>query len=155
MFIPDLSDREVPDVESVRKGEIESIRRRFYVAMTRARHKLVLSYVRGGEVDRIDYTAEGEVVSTNGASRFLFEAGVVQAAEAVVTPEIPETKPALMPAEPAPAPAPRDGTLPHPCLWQPQRSQPIGPCLHQSPGPSRLWRNRQSPPLLRPPGKLD
>ena len=110
VFIPDLSDREVPDVESVRKGEIESIRRRFYVAMTRARHKLVLSYVRGGEVDRIDYTAEGEVVSTNGASRFLFEAGVVQAAEAVVTLEIPETKPALMPAEPAPAPP--AGTLP-------------------------------------------
>ena len=36
------------------QGEVESIRRRFYVAMTRAA-KLVFSFVRSGEVD--GYTA--------------------------------------------------------------------------------------------------
>lgn len=77
VYIPAANDRDLPDNESVRKGEVESIRRRFYVAMTRASEKLVFSYVRGGDTDRIDVTAEGEVVGTNGASRFLFEAGLV------------------------------------------------------------------------------
>ncbi len=81
VFIPAVNDRDVPDTESIRKGELESIRRRFYVAMTRASEKLVLSYVRGGDVDRIDLTAEGDVIGTNGASRFLFEAGLVHAHE--------------------------------------------------------------------------
>lgn len=81
VFLPSLNDRDVPDTDSIRKGEVESIRRRFYVAMTRASEKLVLSYARGGEEDRIDHTAEGDVIGTNGASRFLFEAGLVSAPE--------------------------------------------------------------------------
>lgn len=91
VFIPEVCDRDLPDSESIRKGEVEAVRRRFYVAMTRARRKLVLSYVRGGDVDRIDYTAEGDVVSTNGASRFLFEAGVVQASPEPEPEREPET----------------------------------------------------------------
>lgn len=78
VIIPAVNDRDLPDAESVRKGEVEAIRRRFYVAMTRASEKLVFTYLRGGEDDRIDLTAEGEVIGTNGASRFLFEAGLVQ-----------------------------------------------------------------------------
>ena len=79
VMIPNANDRDVPDAESVRKGEVESIRRRFYVAMTRASEKLVLGYVRGGDDDHLYATAEGETIGTNGASRFLFEAGVVTA----------------------------------------------------------------------------
>lgn len=124
VFIPDLSDREVPDMDSVRKGEVESIRRRLYVAMTRASRKLVMSYIRGGDVDRIDYTAEGDVVATNGASRFLFEAGVVQAKEPVAesqpTPvSTPEPKPATattQPVEPVATPTPKPEALPKPTV---------------------------------------
>lgn len=114
VFIPNLSDREVPDIETVRKGEIESTRRRLYVAMTRATRKLVLSYIRGGEFDRIDYTAEGDVVATNGASRFLFEAGLVKPGEPVAaaapieTPVAEDTssEPPSQTPEPEPKPTP-------------------------------------------------
>lgn len=85
VFIPAINDRDVPDTESIRKGEVESIRRRLYVAMTRAKETLVFSYVRGGDEDRIDVTAEGDVIGTNGASRFLFEAGLVQPSQPETT----------------------------------------------------------------------
>ena len=84
VYIPAVNDRDVPDTESIRKDEVESIRRRFYVAMTRASERLAITYVRGGDVDRIDTTAEGDVIGTNGASRFLFEAGLVHAQEEAV-----------------------------------------------------------------------
>lgn len=109
VFIPAINDRDVPDTESIRKGEVESIRRRLYVAMTRAKQTLVFSYVRGGDDDRIDVTAEGDVIGTNGASRFLFEAGLVQPSQSETTeqPVIQEAtsetaaKPNPITAEPA------------------------------------------------------
>lgn len=107
VYIPSVNDRDVPDTDSIRKGEVESIRRRFYVAMTRASERLVLNYIRGGDVDRIDHTAEGEVIGTNGASRFLFEAGLVQAQEE------PEALPV---ADATPAPSEQSVEAPSPAV---------------------------------------
>jgi DNA helicase-2/ATP-dependent DNA helicase PcrA len=142
VFIPDISDRDLPDSDSIRKEEVESVRRRFYVAMTRARRKLVLSYVRGGDVDRIDYTAEGVVVSTNGASRFLFEAGVVQAAPEPVTDtpvDAPDVAPA--PVEPEPVnPEPHPTPIPEPVAVQPAPPSPVPPPVKK--GRLKDWEPR-------------
>lgn len=92
VFLPNSSDRVLPNDQSLREGLGESVRRMYYVAMTRASHTLVVSYVRAGEADVIHRTMSGEVVSTNGASRFLFEAGLV-AQEPVEVPAVPAPTP--------------------------------------------------------------
>ena len=44
VYVPGLIDGEVPSRRSSSEADIEEERRMFYVAMTRARHKLILSY---------------------------------------------------------------------------------------------------------------
>lgn len=124
VVIPNVIDRDVPDADSVRKGEVEAVRRRFYVAMTRASEKLVLSYVRGGDADHIYYTSEGDVIGTNGASRFLFEAGVVSPAAPSVPDEAPVQKPAPVPvAEAVPEVPAEEPSIPEPA----PKPEPVAP----------------------------
>ena len=131
VILPRSEDGVMPPSIDVREGNIEAVRRRYYVAMTRAAEHLVISYVRAGEIDVIHRTAEDEVVATNGASRFLFEAGLVTMPEQVtsagneaedddhaVAPE-PETPVAIQvnpeqPARPAPDPEPATTPVPPP-----------------------------------------
>lgn len=96
VILPSFEDRTLPDEFSVRKGEIESIRRRVYVAMTRASKHLAVTYIRAGEHDLLHRTSDGDVVSTNGASRFLFEAGLVEDATDRLAPQADDAS-----AEPA------------------------------------------------------
>lgn len=130
VYLPSVNDREVPDTESIRKGEIEAVRRRFYVAMTRASEKLVMSYVRGGDVDRIDHTAEGDVLGTNGASRFLFEAGVVNAQESGSATKEPAAQEPVVEASkeqsptPSPEPVAKRTPAPEPVAPQPVATPP-------------------------------
>lgn len=116
VILPNCNDRVLPDDRSVREGLLESVRRQYYVAMTRASWRLVIGYVRSGEQDIIHRTGNGEVVATNGASRFLFEAGLVGQQEPAVEgervvegagePGAPAGVPVATPApQPAPEPA--------------------------------------------------
>jgi hypothetical protein len=117
VILPNSEDRVMPRPEDVREGNVESIRRRYYVAMTRAAEHLVISYIRAGNADVIHRTAEDEVVGTNGASRFLFEAGLVAMPEPESAADQGETPPVLVP-EPAPVittgPGPVDRPAPDP-----------------------------------------
>ena len=47
VFLPDLNEGILPGSHSAGDGDIEEERRLFYVAMTRAREKLYLSYTAG------------------------------------------------------------------------------------------------------------
>ena len=80
VVLPASEDALMPGDRSVRVGDLESQRRQFYVAMTRPTERLIVGYVRDGDVDEIYTTPKGEVLKTNGASRFLFEVGVVRLA---------------------------------------------------------------------------
>ncbi len=77
VILPDASDAQVPGANAMRLGDIESERRKFYVAMTRPSEHLIVGYVSNNSFDVAMRTSEGEIVATNGASRFLFEAGLV------------------------------------------------------------------------------
>ncbi|MGC4107429.1 MAG: UvrD-helicase domain-containing protein [Thermomicrobiales bacterium] len=79
-FLPMSGEGEMPDAQSVRTGNLEADRRAYYVSMSRAADILVVSYIRPGEADTIERSLSGEVTATSGASRFLFEAGLVQEA---------------------------------------------------------------------------
>ena len=124
VILPNSNDRVLPDEKSVREGDVKAQRRLYYVAMTRASERLVVGYVRSDDKDIIHRTMSGEVVGTNGASRFLFEAGLVhppkeERIEAVVetvgpppvsagsrAPEQVYTRPAASMQTPPPVPAP-------------------------------------------------
>jgi len=47
VFIPDLNEGIVPSRKSIGISDIEEERRMFYVAMTRAKEQLYMSYVTG------------------------------------------------------------------------------------------------------------
>lgn len=64
VFLPDLNEGILPGRRSIADSDIEEERRLFYVAMTRARERLCLSYVTGS----------GE--SRERPSRFLLPLGV-------------------------------------------------------------------------------
>ncbi len=49
VYLPDLNEGVIPSRKSITKSEIEEERRMFYVAMTRAKKELYLSYVRGNK----------------------------------------------------------------------------------------------------------
>ena len=49
VFLPSLNEGVIPSVRAGTRDEIEEERRLLYVAMTRARKRLYLSYVTGGE----------------------------------------------------------------------------------------------------------
>ncbi len=81
VVLPASEDSHMPGERSVRVGDMESQRRQFYVAMTRPTERLIIGYVRDGADDEIYTTPKGEVLTTNGASRFLFEAGIAKPVE--------------------------------------------------------------------------
>ncbi|HEU0165714.1 MAG TPA: 3'-5' exonuclease, partial [Thermomicrobiales bacterium] len=76
-FLPLSSEGEMPTVQSVRHGNLEAERRAYYVSMSRAADILVVGYVRRDPHDTIARSTTGEIIGTSGASRFLFEAGLV------------------------------------------------------------------------------
>ncbi|MGB3328025.1 MAG: UvrD-helicase domain-containing protein [Thermomicrobiales bacterium] len=80
VFLPMSGEGEMPDAHSIRSGHLEADRRALYVSMSRAADVLAVSYVRRGEADTIERSLSGEVTGTSGASRFLFEAGLVHEA---------------------------------------------------------------------------
>ena len=79
VLLPMSGEGEMPTLQSVQQGMLEAERRAFYVSMSRAADVLVVSYIRTGEhpVDTIDRSLSGEITGTSGASRFLFESGLV------------------------------------------------------------------------------
>ncbi len=77
VILPDATDAVIPGPHSMRTGSIEAERRKFYVAMTRASHHLVVGYTSREAMDVPSRTSDGELVGTNGASRFVFEAGIL------------------------------------------------------------------------------
>jgi superfamily I DNA/RNA helicase len=77
VILPDTDDASVPGPQSMRFGDTESQRRMFYVAMTRPSEQLIIGYASKESIDVAYRTSEDEIVGTNGASRFLFEAGLV------------------------------------------------------------------------------
>ncbi|CAA9328549.1 MAG: hypothetical protein AVDCRST_MAG93-6082, partial [uncultured Chloroflexia bacterium] len=101
VVLPDSNDGVMPGDRSVRSGDVESQRRQYYVAMTRPSETLIVGYLRQDDHDEVFRTSRGETLGTNGASRFLFEAGLigVNGAErisppltAVTSPTPPENK---------------------------------------------------------------
>ena len=77
VIISGCSDAHIPGPQSMRNGDTESERRMFYVAMTRPSERLIIGY-GCRRVDRHCLSYFGrEIVGTNGASRFLFESGLV------------------------------------------------------------------------------
>jgi superfamily I DNA/RNA helicase len=97
----DVDDTILPNPQSVRAGDLEPDRRTLYVLMTRALEHLVIGYTRTNDKDTIDRSASGEVVRTSGASRFLFEAGLVE--EGGPTTPTPKVLPTTLRPESAPA----------------------------------------------------
>ncbi|CAA9318318.1 MAG: hypothetical protein AVDCRST_MAG93-5618 [uncultured Chloroflexia bacterium] len=97
VVLPDSNDGVMPGDRSVRSGDVESQRRQYYVAMTRPSETLIVGYLRRDDHDELFRTSRGETLGTNGASRFLFEAGLIGVNEAepisppltVVTPPTP------------------------------------------------------------------
>ncbi|MDQ3540286.1 MAG: UvrD-helicase domain-containing protein, partial [Chloroflexota bacterium] len=81
VVLPESNDSLLPGDKSVRTGDIESQRRQYYVAMTRPSETLLIGYVRQDDHDEVFQTTRGEVLGTNGASRFLFEDGLIDANE--------------------------------------------------------------------------
>ena len=113
VVLPMSGEGEMPRLRNVQQGELEAERRLFYVSMSRAEDVLILAYVQREEgIDGIHRSAAGEITGTTGASRFLFEAGLVsetlatdeQDDEVVVPTAVPE--PATIVAETTPASVP-------------------------------------------------
>ncbi len=77
VVLPDAMDALTPGPNSMRLCDTESERRMFYVAMTRPSERLLIGYSSRESIDVAFRTSDGEIVGTNGASRFLFEAGLV------------------------------------------------------------------------------
>jgi len=78
VVLPMSSEGEMPSLQGVRQGNLEAERRAYYVSMSRASDVLYAAYVRTVGQDTIRRSASGEVTGTSGASRFLFEAALVQ-----------------------------------------------------------------------------
>lgn len=78
VVLPESTDSLLPGDKSARMGELEAERRQFYVAMTRASETLIVGYIRQGDSDEVYLNSSDEVLATNGASRFLFEAALVK-----------------------------------------------------------------------------
>lgn len=69
VYIVDLMDERFPNVKLMNKGgSLEEERRLFYVAVTRAKENVILSYAKRNEIKNIDYKP----------SRFLYEGGLIQ-----------------------------------------------------------------------------
>lgn len=108
VVLPLSGEGEMPGAQEVREGKLEGERRAYYVSMSRAADMLCVAYVRKGEQDTIRRSASGEVTGTTGASRFLFEAGLVQdwqpeiAADKDTPVAIVVPVPTLQPTPPAP-----------------------------------------------------
>ena len=70
VYIIDLMDGRFPNTKLMGKsgGSIEEERRLFYVAVTRAKEKLYLSYAKSDRVKKLDFLP----------SPFLFEAGLLK-----------------------------------------------------------------------------
>lgn len=81
VVLPESTDALMPGDKSARTGDMESQRRQYYVAMTRASETLIVGYIRQGDNDEVYRNSSGEVLATNGASRFLFEAGMIGATQ--------------------------------------------------------------------------
>ncbi|MGX2984665.1 ATP-dependent helicase [Helicobacter sp. 23-1048] len=68
VYIVDLMDERFPNTKLISKGgSLEEERRLFYVAVTRAKENLILSYAKRDEMKNIDYEP----------SRFLYEGGLL------------------------------------------------------------------------------
>lgn len=68
VYIVDLMDERFPNTKLISKGgSLEEERRLFYVAVTRAKENLILSYAKHDEMKNIDYEP----------SRFLYEGGLL------------------------------------------------------------------------------
>jgi len=93
VILPMSGDGEMPRPDAIFRGDLEAERRAYYVSMSRAADVLHVAYVREGSRDTIRRSASGEVIGTSGASRFLFEAGLVT--EDVVA-EVPRAEEALV-----------------------------------------------------------
>lgn len=65
VMLPDLIEGAVPHTKSMKGRELEEERRMFYVAMTRAKDELILSYVTGEKKEETP-------------SRFLFDCGLME-----------------------------------------------------------------------------
>jgi superfamily I DNA/RNA helicase len=77
VVLPDCSDALIPGHKQLSSSDMEAERRHMYVGMTRAVEELVVGYVRRDDHDEAEISGSGQVLATNGASRFLFEAGLV------------------------------------------------------------------------------
>jgi len=78
VIVPWCSDDDIPSESSRLADQIDGERRLFYVTMTRAAEQLHLIYVQASSVDEVKRSASGTIYGTSGASRFLFEAGILQ-----------------------------------------------------------------------------
>ena len=54
VILPRSDHGVMPPLVDVREGNVEAVRRRYYVAMTRAAEHLVISYVRSGDMDVLE-----------------------------------------------------------------------------------------------------
>lgn len=116
VLLPMSSDGEMPRLDEVQQGNLEAERRAFYVSMSRAADVLIIGYLRPDThaIDTIDRSLSGEITGTSGASRFLFESGLVieQAIPAETAIKVdeqaqpePATESSITDAESHPAPA--------------------------------------------------
>jgi len=92
VILTESNDSLIPGPDALRVGDIESQRRTFYVAMTRPSERLIVGYCRRDNLDVVHRTADGEIVGTNGASRFLFEAGIVAEPELASASQMEQAK---------------------------------------------------------------
>ncbi|MGC4192567.1 MAG: UvrD-helicase domain-containing protein [Thermomicrobiales bacterium] len=77
VIVPWCSDDDIPSESARMDDQIDGERRLFYVTMTRAAEQLHLLYVQASGIEEVKRSASGTVYGTSGASRFLFEAGIL------------------------------------------------------------------------------